>query len=378
MEALLAFRSAVINDKDGFTLLKDDEPAELKDATTLRLTESGQKYDLSIKTAFKSASSEVNFIDLRTIVNCWQCRDLSVPQYIATSDELGISNLKFLERTDLLEWLDGTSTNSEYIQVKGSLGTSGSAPDEDFEMPDLTGVQHAVSVDRGALANHMTSLQGQKLNDFAHVAALCHKSIVLEFRAPLSGKQTNSFGKNASSTTATLNPGMVPLKPVKGKDPIILLSPSPSSLLNMGNVQSFLENGTFLPTLKSSNSSNLLRVTRSSKLIGPKTRFIVVDSVDHFKPDYWDRVVAVFVTGQFWQLRSYKWQDPNSLFHHVLGFGLVYRNDPVPELLKKWNVKIEALERTTRFRDREVVERIWDRIEAHMIARGWPTVNGAH
>lgn len=377
MEALLAIRSSVGNGKDNFTLLKDDEPADLKDATTLRLTETGQTYDLSMRTAFQSTSSELGFIDLRTIVNCWQCRDLSVPQYIAASDELGISNLKFLERTDLIEWLDGTSTDSEYIKVKGPSGTLDGAPDEDSEMPDLASDQNGVNVDRGTLSNHMTSLHGQKLNDFAHVATLCHKSVVSEFRASSSGKSATSFGKHDPAAPSTSNFAMVPLRPVKGKDPIILLSPSPSSLLNMGNVQSFLESGIYTPTLKSSNSPNLLRVTRNSKIIGPKTRFVVVDSVDHFKPDYWDRVVAVFVTGQSWQLRSYKWQDPNTLFHHVLGFGLVYRTDPVPELLKKWNVKIEPLERTARFRDREVVERIWERIEAHMIARGWPSVNSS-
>lgn len=140
----------------------------------------------------------------------------------------------------------------------------------------------------------------------------------------------------------------------------------------MANVQSFLEEGKFVPALKSSSTPNLLRITRKSSTIGSRVRFVVVDSVDNFKPEYWDRVVAVFVTGQQWQLRQYKWTDAKTMFQHVLGFGLQFKNDVIPDTLKHWNVKMEVLERNNRFRDREVVERIWELIETYMVSRGWP------
>ena len=51
----------------------------------------------------------------------------------------------------------------------------------------------------------------------------------------------------------------------------------------------------------------------------PPDRYFVVDSAEalaKFGPDAWDRVVCVMTTGQAWQFRPYKWQDPKALFHH--------------------------------------------------------------
>lgn len=48
-------------------------------------------------------------------------------------------------------------------------------------------------------------------------------------------------------------------------------------------------------------------------------KYFVVDGTDalaKFGSDAWDRVVAVLTTGQTWQFRPYKWNDPRALFHH--------------------------------------------------------------
>lgn len=52
-------------------------------------------------------------------------------------------------------------------------------------------------------------------------------------------------------------------------------------------------------------------------------RFYVVDGVEALSKfggidDAWDRVVCVMTTGQEWQFRPYKWQEPKELFHHGL------------------------------------------------------------
>jgi hypothetical protein len=49
------------------------------------------------------------------------------------------------------------------------------------------------------------------------------------------------------------------------------------------------------------------------------TTYYVVDSVDElakFGADAWDRVVCVMTTGQPWQFKPYKWNEPRALFHH--------------------------------------------------------------
>jgi parafibromin len=181
----------------------------------------------------------------------------------------------------------------------------------------------------------------------------------------------------------------------KRSDPIILLSPSASSLLRMSNIKTFLDTGLFVPpdhpTLSSQTTANLLHITRPLPLLdrsGRPFRFIIVDSPEHFKPDYWNRVVAVFTTGQTWQFRSYRWRDPAELFSNVLGIYVGEKGVPVPEGVKGWGsgVKVFAVERwderghgagvdaTTRegrrWRDREVVEEVWRAVEGGMGGKG--------
>lgn len=109
-------------------------------------------------------------------------------------------------------------------------------------------------------------------------------------------------------------------------------------------------------------------------------RFIIVDSAEQFKPEYWSRVVAVFTTGQAWQFKSYKWQQPQDLFKNTLGVYVGFRGDMVPETVKGWGRGVLSTQvdkfsagagSASRFRDREVVEGIWKRIEENMRQKGW-------
>jgi parafibromin len=194
-------------------------------------------------------------------------------------------------------------------------------------------------------------------------------------------------------------PAPAPSKPLssavssKRSDPIILLSPSASSLLRMSNIKSFLDSGLFVPpdhpTLSSQTTANLLHITRPLKSLSEKPfRFILVDSPEQFKPEYWNRVVAVFTTGQTWQFRSYKWREPQELFGHVLGVYVGEKGLPVPSDVKGWGsavrsflldrwddrahgaaVTLEARE-SRRWRDREIVEEVWRTIEGYMRSKG--------
>lgn len=186
-------------------------------------------------------------------------------------------------------------------------------------------------------------------------------------------------------------------------DPIILISPSASSLIRMSNVKSFLEEGIFVPpdhpTLSSATDANLVKLERPLRLNGDAsnpasassraggkptrpTKFIVVDGTTNFKPEYWNRLVAVFTTGQTWQFKSYKWSSPPELFKHATGVYIGWRGEDVPSQVKGWGRGVEtfAVERWDekngvhgggRWRDREVVEGIWTAIEEGMRLRGW-------
>lgn len=193
-----------------------------------------------------------------------------------------------------------------------------------------------------------------------------------------------------AAATISSNPSLaLNQKPSRRPDPIILLSPSASSLLRMSNIKSFLESGRYVPP-DNSSTATMLHIQRTMRDIDPARplRFILVEGPEQFKPEYWNRVVAVFTTGQTWQFKSYKWSQPQDLFRHALGVYVGWRGDPAPENVRawghgvlqtqveKWRDPSQPGAETGRWRDREVMEAIWKAIEANMRSKGWKRDSG--
>jgi parafibromin len=78
---------------------------------------------LSRTTRFISTTPDTNAVDLRSIYFAWIKKDVPVNEYIALAQDLDgqlpegqrIRNLVFVERLDLITWLEGASDESEYI-----------------------------------------------------------------------------------------------------------------------------------------------------------------------------------------------------------------------------------------------------------------------
>lgn len=226
----------------------------------------------------------------------------------------------------------------------------------------------------------MFHIQTDSTQDFSHVRKA----------AEIFLGRTRNRSTHPSSTTASIpiNPSNTILskKSTRRPDPIILLSPSASSLLRMSNIKSFLDSGVYIPPdnalAGSSTTANILHISRLLPSIDPSRplRFILVDTPEQFKPDYWSRVVAVFTTGQTWQFKSYKWQSPPDLFKNALGIYLGWRGEDAPGTVKGWgrgvvSAQVEKWNQSQgaqgRWRDREVVEGIWGQVEESMRSRGW-------
>ena len=151
----------------------------------------------------------------------------------------------------------------------------------------------------------------------------------------------------------------------------------------MSNIKSFLDDGVFTPPDTSDTAApNLLFLTRLLPSVDRTRpfRFILVDSVTNFKPDYWSRVVAVFTTGQSWQFKHYKYSSPAELFSRIPGIYVGWQGEEPNAAVKEWGrsvltVKVDkwsaAQGAAGRWRDREVVERVWGVIEEGMRQKGW-------
>ncbi|KAJ8131135.1 hypothetical protein O1611_g2491 [Lasiodiplodia mahajangana] len=216
----------------------------------------------------------------------------------------------------------------------------------------------------------------EAFQDFSHVRKL---AALFMSKKPL----------HPSSSNIASNPAIASHQKQKRPDPIILLSPSASSLLRMSNIKSFLEGCQYVPpnslTATSSTTANMLHINRVMKDIDANRamRFILVEGTEQFKPEYWNRVVAVFTTGQTWQFKNYKWSNPNELFRHIPGIYVGWRGEQPPESVRAWghrvlNVAVDRWKNpgtttvdSSRWRDREAVEGVWKAIENNMRAKGW-------
>lgn len=111
----------------------------LSKATHLQFTGLSLSLPIDSPTRFISSDKPV---DLRSIYFAWLNRELAIPEYNASATTLNddlaangssgkVQNLGFIERLDLITWLEGASEESEYIKPlagDASAAAAGAAP----------------------------------------------------------------------------------------------------------------------------------------------------------------------------------------------------------------------------------------------------------
>jgi len=109
----------------------------LAKATFLHFSSPAQvSIPLTTPTRFFSSDKPV---DLRSIFFAWEKRETAIPEYNGAAQELNaeltaddgaggqVQNLAFVERLDLITWLEGASEESEYIKPLASDTSSAAA-----------------------------------------------------------------------------------------------------------------------------------------------------------------------------------------------------------------------------------------------------------
>ncbi|KAK3390936.1 RNA pol II accessory factor, Cdc73 family-domain-containing protein [Podospora didyma] len=367
--------------------------ATLSQATHLLFTHPS-RVAITIDAPTRFVSNEKT-VDVRSIYFAWLNREVAIPEYNAAATKLNeelpgsteVHKFAFVERLELFTWLEGASEESEYIKpLAGEKDGAAVSTATTSAALKAAPVSSSARAGRGTLdprlaqiysgerrmGDRNTVLRGIRPTDFSHVRKLAQ-----QFMSRKPGPAAGAMLPN--------NPALaLNQKPQRRPDPIILLSPSASSLLRMSNVKSFLEGGRYSPPDHNSTST-MLHISRTMKDIDPSRpmRFILVEGPEQFKPEYWNRVVAVFTTGQAWQFKNYRWSNPTDLFKHVLGVYLGWRGEQPPDAVKsfghrvlpcsveKWRDPSLPGAESSRWRDREVVESIWKAIEGNMRAKGW-------
>lgn len=319
---------------------------------------------------FSPEASPDLFFSLKALVFAVQQRSERAGAYLRNAGTAQIVPLPALERPAILEYLLGKREAWEGIVSSDGQAPSATAPapaegdqakapgagapaQKRAYVPDAADAEfvrnlrqkyEVVLLDRNDALSGSQSHLGELHADTASPAANgAAPSDVFGLRALLKPR-LESAKRRVSAPAKSNAPAARPGAPSnqarrsRAQDPIILLSNSPTALVNMFNVKSLLQDGVFIPPDEARRQANgvpelvVTIQTRSEEEASgstPRTsqlsrRILVVDSAEAVNrlgngpagsgQDPWNRVIAVFTTGQTWQFKSYRWSDPRDLF----------------------------------------------------------------
>lgn len=375
MEALLLLKKAAVGKKPVVLLKGEEETDSIKDATLARFGDTPQQYPLDETTTFYNEDTPQK---LRAVVFCWLHEKSSIVDYKNACLENDVPDFKFLVKTELNTWLSGSSDSCQFIK--------GDVTDETTESRATSSGAGAEVTENGSNKRKLASLQEEdpllvrlaqyEEDSINHNAALRGSKNIVFKNLISDARRFSSQLKRSKPSSKSLNHHAA-AGPAAKKQPIIIVSPATTALLSLCNIKEFLENGRFVDP----NSANLKRPESgvvtihhpSDNLIPTAQNIMVVDNVDMFtKPEYWDRVVAIFTTGQAWQFTKYKYSKPEVLFSKYPGFFVSYQSDVVPKQISDWNVNVIKVDRgEKRFRDKMIVRDLWIQLEKILMARDY-------
>jgi parafibromin len=111
----------------------------------------------------------------------------------------------------------------------------------------------------------------------------------------------------------------------------------------MYNVVDFLQNGKFV-TAEEKKKEGAARIynayIKRTLQSGQVVEYKIIDNPSKLKPEDWDRVAAVFCTGQAWQFKDWKWSNPAELFANVIGAHVCFDDRVLNTTVQSWNCKV--------------------------------------
>ncbi|KAF4615188.1 hypothetical protein D9613_003417 [Agrocybe pediades] len=401
-DPLLALQRAIKSQSKPTYSNKSGPCQSLADATELVID--GKPYPKSSRTRYRKAGSSSDSYSLDALYVAWLLRQANGAEYMKQARELGLAVgfVSVTERKHVVDWLEGragdngriapldsdsttppgtpprtTTGQAPSATPRARLGeTSTTTPAKRRYVPDSQDLEVVKKIRQNEveLRDRTTVLRGTKPNNFNAV-----RMIYAERLKKI--KEMSKSGTTAIPAAPAADPKMLARK-ARHNQPIIMISSSPTALITMHNVKRFLEDSVFEPSqeararataegnLKPEDLIPIYRkrttIDTSGKETVIKSTYYVVDSVEalaKFGADAWERVVCVMTTGQAWQFRPYKWNEPRQLFHNVKGVYVAWSNDPPNPKIKDWNVTELKIDPHRRHVDKSVVAHFWKMLD---------------
>lgn len=149
------------------------------------------------------------------------------------------------------------------------------------------------------------------------------------------------------------------------RTPIIIIPSAMTSLLTIFNATDIIQDMNFVTTEEKRKEKNMQRKSQiyiQRKKNDTSVPYLVVDQPNKFTDAEWDRVVAVFITGQLWQFKPFtRWHsNPVEIFAKIPAFHVHYDDLNIDPNVAKWSVTRLPVSRTKRHMDKARFRVFWE------------------
>ena len=180
-------------------------------------------------------------------------------------------------------------------------------------------------------------------------------------------KKLDEKQKGAAKPSKSSSSGVLPAM-ARVLKPIIIVPSAMSGVINSTNAKEMLGDSVYV-SLEEARERGLERQTSQTivrKLPGSNhtLEYKVIDNPNKLDKDDWGAVVAIFATGQLWQFKGWKWEDPRPLFANILGVHLNMDDVSLSENILQWNCKVLKINRTKRHSDAIAMNKFWGYVDS--------------
>ncbi|KAI7891633.1 RNA pol II accessory factor, Cdc73 family-domain-containing protein [Mucor mucedo] len=384
MDPLSLLRESTINNKPVVLLDADGASVpNISDAKNIQFN-GDTIFPRDTPTNFKKTTAAENeTYALETLIFLVQNAQLDNSAYFKECRNRQIEHVSIVDRRKILDYLTGKVDQSpNVIQANNTEKrprddvTSTESSIKKAKVTPLKSddsifiVKQVVSREREILTLSSV-LRGNK--NFTHAINLAQQ-LVLKKEVPVARLNTQKSGLPAahkpSSAVPAKSAAAVKSQKLSSKDkiPLIIVPAAPTAKFTLYNIKQFLEDQKYEDSqaLRDEGRKKPERVTvERKKPNGQSVPYHVVDSVAHFKQSDWDRVCCVFVAGQLWQFKGWKWEKPVELFSNVKGFYPKWTSDKITAPASEWAVSEMNIHRHKRHMDKAAVSQFWDALDSY-------------
>lgn len=365
-------------------------------------------------TSFRSKRGSGDVYPLDSVCFLLTHRDASYGEYMQEARRQGVGVISLVDKKDLLAYIDEEQRPDECASI--DTATIHPTPLRSFNPEDIIAdlvedgdalAGSAASAFTGKVTTRPTRSREDSMMSTKDLTAVVEmaKEALRELNSEISGGQAlhgeqeqrrhgdlkckpvslldqiASINAPAGATSASAAAAVISIPSkrssrqqvpgVPKKIPIIIIPAAPTATLTMYNVRDFLEKGKFIPSVEAKSlvkdKENSISIEHQFPGQSKPVKFQIIDNPSRIAPEEWSRVAAVFVQGNTWQFKGWKWESPLELFQNVCGFFLNLDEIAIPNpKIASWNVHHLAINKTRRHMDATASFQFWSQLESFL------------